>query len=82
MLALAPEWSHHARKWWDPRPRISITVRARITGGKRVYRFWTAAAARRRVQDFLDAHRRIYRAYAQIATASLTPPLGTRAGGL
>lgn len=73
MLALAPEWTSYARSWWDPRPRILITIRARIMGGKRVYRFWTSASARRRVQDFLDAHRRIYHAHAQ---AALIAPRG------
>jgi len=83
MLALMPEWSAVARRWWDPRPRITITVRARLMGGVRVYRFWTPPAARRRVERFLAAHRRIYRLYAQPSSvADATPPLATRSGGL
>jgi len=65
LLSLMPIWSGAIRAWWDPRPRITITVRARLMGGVRVYRFWTAASARRRVERFLAAHRRIYRLYAQ-----------------
>lgn len=82
LLALMPQWSSIARKWWDPRPRIAITIRARIAGGTRTYRFWSQRAARMRVQDFLDAHRRIYHAFAQIAVATTAPPLATRSGGL
>lgn len=82
VLALMPRWVRLNRKWWDPRPRIAITVRARIMGGSRTYRFWTRRSAERRIQDFLDAHRRIYRAYAQPVAATLTPPLATRSGGL
>jgi len=82
MLALAPRWEELDRKWWDPRARIRITIRARIMGGTRTYRFWLRRSAQRRVRDFLDAHRRIYRMYAQIAHADPTPPLATRIGGL
>jgi hypothetical protein len=83
LLALMPEWSEVARRWWDPRPRITITVRARIMGGTRAYRFWLRKSAHQRVQDFLDAHRRIYRAYAQAGPRDTsTPPLATRSGGL
>jgi hypothetical protein len=67
VLAIAPRWVRTERRWWDPRPRITVTVRARLMGGVRVYRFWTAASAEQRVQRFLDAHRRIYRMYAQPA---------------
>jgi hypothetical protein len=67
ILAIAPRWEATERKWWDLRPRIKITVRARIMGGTRTYRFWTRRSATARVQAFLDAHRRIYHAYAQIA---------------
>lgn len=67
LLALAPEWSRIARKWWDPRPRIMITIRRRVMGGKRTYRFWFRRTAEQRVEAFLAAHRRIYHAHAQPA---------------
>jgi hypothetical protein len=81
-VALVPTWNRVERRWWDPRPRITITVRARIMGGTRTYRFWLRRSAERRVQDFLDAHRRIYRLYSQPSKIDSTPPLATRSGGL
>lgn len=70
VIAIAPEWSGVDRKWWDPRPRITITIAGRVMGGRRAYRFWTRAGAQRRVQRFLDAGRRIYRQYGQITAAA------------
>lgn len=32
LLALMPSWLETARRWWDPRPRFEITMRARIMG--------------------------------------------------
>lgn len=82
VLALAPSWEGRDRRWWDPRPRIVITTRARVMGGVRVHRFWRRAAAERRVQRFLDAHRRIYRLYAQVASSNPAPAPAARSGAL
>jgi hypothetical protein len=58
-----PVWKRVERKWWDPRPRIMITIRARIKGGTRTYMFWRVRDAQARVARFLMAHQKVYHVY-------------------